>query len=501
MTALLSMSGVSKSFGATRALDDVSFEVDRGQVRALIGENGAGKSTLMKVLAGVHRPDAGRMSVDGRPYAPSRPADALRAGVAMIYQELSLAPHLSVEANILLGQERSSLGWLRRGEQRQIARRALVRLSQGDLPLDVPAGQLPIAKQQLVEIARALASEARILVFDEPTSSLTEEDATHLFAVIRDLKAAGLAIVYISHFLEEVTQIGDVYTVLRDGRSVADGSLADVTHADLARAMVGRKIEDLFPKTPHAIGEPLLEVRNLSGTVSPREISLTLHRGEILGLAGLVGAGRSELLRAVFGLDEVRHGDVRVLRLGPVGRSPRSSIRRGLGLVSEDRKTEGLAVGLSIADNLTMTDQRRYARFGFLNLGRRRAAVRQWMNRIGCKAAGPDQAIGELSGGNQQKVAIARLLHQEADVLLLDEPTRGIDIGTKAEIYRLIGELAAAGKAIILVSSYLPELMNVCDRIGVMCRGRLREVRAAKDWTEEQVMQSATGTTAEPVAV
>jgi ribose transport system ATP-binding protein len=498
MTALLSMSGVSKSFGATRALDDVSFEVDCGQVRALIGENGAGKSTLMKVLAGVHRPDGGRLTVDSRRYAPARPADALRAGVAMIYQELSLAPHLSVEANILLGQERSRFGWLRKAEQRKIARRALARLSQPDLPLDIPAGQLPIAKQQLVEIARALASDARILVFDEPTSSLTEEDVSHLFAVIRDLKAAGLAIIYISHFLEEVTQIGDVYTVLRDGRSVADGRLADVTHADLARAMVGRKIDELFPKIPHVAGEPLLEIRNLSGTTSPRDVSLTLHRGEIVGLAGLVGAGRSELVRAIFGLNAIRSGDVRMVTFGPVGRSPRLSIRRGLGLVSEDRKTEGLAVGLSIADNLTLTDLHRYSRFGFLNLGRRRAAVRQWMSRIGCKAASPDQPIGELSGGNQQKIAIARLLHQQADVLLLDEPTRGIDIGTKAEIYRLIGELAAQGKAIILVSSYLPELMNVCDRIGVMCRGRLREVRAAKDWTEEQVMQSATGTAAEP---
>ncbi len=451
----------------------------------------------MKVLAGVYRPDAGRMAVDGMPYAPSGPADAVRAGVAMIYQELNLAPHLSVEANILLGQERSRFGWLYKGQHRQIAREALTRLSQPDLPLDIPVGRLPIAKQQLVEIARALASNARILVFDEPTSSLTEEDAAHLFAVIRDLKAAGLAIVYISHFLEEVTQVGDVHTVLRDGRSVAEGKLSNVTHVDLARAMVGRKIEDLFPKTPHVIGEPLLEIRNLSGAVSPRDVSLTLHRGEIFGLAGLVGAGRTELVRAIFGLNEVRSGEARVLAVGPVGRSPRASIGRGLGLVSEDRKEEGLALGMSIADNLTLTDLHQYTRFGFLNLSHRRAAVAEWMKRISCRAAGPDQPIGQLSGGNQQKIAIARLLHQEADLLLLDEPTRGIDIGTKAQIYSLIGELAAQGKAIMLVSSYLPELMNVSDRIGVMCRGRLREVRATGDWTEEQVMQCATGAATE----
>jgi ribose transport system ATP-binding protein len=497
MSILLSMSGVSKSFGATRALVDVSFSVERGQVRALIGENGAGKSTLMKLLAGVHRPDAGQMMVSGQPYAPVRPVDAICSGVAMIYQELNLAPHLSVVDNVLLGQERSRLGWLRRAEQRAIAGRALARLSQSDLPLDTPVGRLPIAKQQLVEIARAIASDAKILVFDEPTSSLTEEDAGHLFAVIRDLKAAGMGIVYISHFLEEITQIGDVYTVLRDGRSVAEGRLADVTHADLARTMVGREIDELFPRIPHTRGAPLLEMRGLSGRTSPHHVSLTLHRGEILGLAGLVGAGRSELARLIFGLDEVRSGDVSVVDGGPVGHSPRASIERGLGLVSEDRKTEGLALELSIADNLTLTRMSLYSRSGFLNLSRRRNAAISWMNRIQCKAAGPDQSIGQLSGGNQQKIAIARLLHQGADVLLLDEPTRGIDIGTKAQIYRLIAELAAEGKAILLISSYLPELMNVCDRIGVMCRGRLREVRAASDWTEEQVMQCATGATIE----
>ncbi len=493
MPALLTMSRVSKSFGATQALEDVSFTVERGEVRALIGENGAGKSTLVKILAGVHRPDAGHMTIDGQPYAPVRPADAIAAGVAMIHQELNLAPHLSVEANIMLGQERARAGWVRGGEHRRIAREALARLSQGDLPLDMPVGQLPMAKQQLVEIARAIALRARILVFDEPTSSLTEADTAHLFAVMRDLRASGMGIVYISHFLEEVSEIGDVFTVIRDGRSVAAGKLAEVTHADLTRWMVGREISELFPHSPHAIGEPLLELKGLSGRPMPRDVNLSICRGEIFGLAGLVGAGRSELIRTIFGLEPVRSGAVRVVGAGPVGRTPRESIRRGLGLVSEDRKTEGLALGLSIADNLTLSNFRPYERFGWLDLRRRHEAVRDWIARIQCKTAGPEQPIGELSGGNQQKIAIARLLHQQADILLLDEPTRGIDIGTKAEIYRLIGELAASGKAIILVSSYLPELMNVCDRIGVMCRGRLREVRPVREWTEEQVMHCATG--------
>ncbi len=490
---LLSMSGVCKRFGATQALADVSFEVQPGQVHALIGENGAGKSTLMKILAGVYSPDAGRMKVEGRPFAPHRPADAIRARVAMIHQELNLAPHLTVEANIMLGQELSRCGWVREAAHRRRATEALERLSRPDLPLDVPVGKLPIAGQQIVEIARALVSRARVLVFDEPTSSLTEEDTAHLFAVIKDLRAAGLGIVYISHFLEEVAQISDVYTVLRDGRAVQSGAIADTTPDEIIRAMVGRELDELFPRVAHNVGEPLLEIRGLTGRSSPSDVDFSVRRGEIFGLAGLVGAGRSELVRCVFGLDEVRSGQVRVVDVGRVGIRPGASIRSKLGFVSENRKDEGLAVGLSIADNLTMTRLAPYCRLGWLNLWRRRKATQEWMRRIDCRAVGPDQPMDQLSGGNQQKIAIARLLHQDADVLLLDEPTRGIDIGTKAQIYRLIGRLAAEGKAIILVSSYLPELVNVCDTIGVMCRGRLREIRAAGDWTEEEIMHSATG--------
>jgi len=490
---LLRMSGVSKRFGATRALDDVSLAVRSGEVHALVGENGAGKSTLMKILAGVHQPDAGQMTVNGRPYAPQRPADAIRARVAMIHQELNLAPHLTVEANIMLGQEVSRAGWVRAGEHRRRAMRALERLSRADLPLDAPVGKLPIAAQQLVEIARSLASQARVLVFDEPTSSLSEDDTKHLFAVIGDLRGEGLGIVYISHFLEEVEQISDVYTVLRDGRAVQHGTMAGTHLDELVRAMVGRELDELFPHVAHEIGDPLLEVERLSGQSSPRDVRLVVRRGEIFGLAGLVGAGRSELLRCIFGLDEVAGGQVRVVGAGAVGARPRSSIARKLGFVSENRKDEGLAVALSIADNLTMTRLAPYRRAGWLNLRRRDRATREWMRKIDCRATGPAQPVVQLSGGNQQKVAIARLLHQEADVLLLDEPTRGIDIGTKAQIYRLIGQLAAQGKAVILVSSYLPELLNVCDTLGVMCRGRLREVRPARDWTEEEVMHVATG--------
>jgi ribose transport system ATP-binding protein len=374
----------------------------------------------------------------------------------------------------------------------------LARLSRPDIPLGAPVGSLPIGVQQLIEIARALVSDARVLIFDEPTSSLTEEDTAHLFEVIRDLRDQGLGIVYISHFLEEVAQVCDVYTVLRDGRAVGHGELSRVSLDEMIHLMVGRELSELFPCVPHTAGEPILEIKGLCGAESPRDVDLTLHRGEIVGLAGLIGAGRSELVRRVFGLEEIVSGRVRVIRVGSregrrVGGAPGNSIRNGLGFVSEDRKEEGLALSMSIVDNLTMTRLAPYGRFGILNLRRRSEAAEEWMKRVKCKAAGANQVIDQLSGGNQQKIAIARLLHQQADVLLLDEPTRGVDVGTKAEIYRLIGELAAQGAGIILVSSYLPELLNVCDRIGVMCRGRLREIRSAADWTEDEIMHSATG--------
>jgi ribose transport system ATP-binding protein len=484
------MSSIAKRFGATQALAGVSLEVQPGEVRALIGENGAGKSTLMKILSGVHRPDAGKMTLAGEPYAPRNPADALTRGVAMIYQELNLAPDLSVEANILLGQERSRFGWLRPREARTAARAALARLSRDEIPL----------AQQRVEIARALVGQARVIVFDEPTSSLTEEDTRRLFDVIRELRRGGLAVIYISHFLEEVAEISDTYTVLRDGQSVAAGKLAGTSLDTIVRAMVGRDLTEMFPHVPHTAGAPLLEVRDLSGCAAPRDVTLAVRRGEIVGLAGLVGAGRSELVRTIFGLAPVERGDVRVVvhsGWSPLAQSARQSIDRGVGLVSEDRKAEGLALELSIADNLTLSRLTPYRRGGLLRLGARRQATSHWIARMACRAAGPDQPIGQLSGGNQQKIAIARLLHQEADLLLLDEPTRGIDVGTKAEIYRLIGELAAAGKAIILVSSYLPELLGVADRIGVMCRGRLVDLRPTTAWTEEAIMHAATGSTSQ----
>lgn len=491
-TALLRMSNVSKAFGATRALSGVSLDARGGEVLALIGENGAGKSTLMKILSGAVVPDNGRMELAGRSFAPSGPHAARSSGVAMIYQELNLAPHLSVVENVMLGQERHRYGFVRRVAQRKQVQAALEQLGRGDLPLDAPAGTLSVADQQVVEIARALAIDARVIVFDEPTSSLTQHDVESLFQTIDKLKRSGIAIIYISHFLEEIRRIADRYCVLRDGAVAGSGSLAGVSEREIVSLMVGRAVEDLFPSVPHTPGEVALQVSDLSGIRAPSDITLDVRRGEILGIAGLVGAGRTELLRCLLSLDAVRSGQVSVM--GNVPRSsPRARIRAGLGFVSEDRKGEGLAQRETIVDNVTYSRLSPYSRWGWLNLALRREAVNQWMRRLNVKAQSAEQLVEQLSGGNQQKVALARVLHQQADVLLLDEPTRGIDVGTKSEIYRLMAQLASDGKAIIFVSSYYPELLSVCDRVAVMARGRLRAVQPAKDWTPDTILSCALG--------
>lgn len=489
-TALLSMHGICKRFGATQALQDVGLEAYAGKVVALIGENGAGKSTLMKVLSGAHAPDAGTMHLHGQRYQPRGPHDARQAGVAIVYQELNLAPELSVEDNIMLGIEERRAGFVSRRRQRVRVRQALDLLQHPDLTPERLVGTLPIGAQQLVEIARALVSQAKVVIFDEPTSSLPTQDVERLFGIIRRLQEQGIAIIYISHFLEEIREVADRYVVLRDGQPAGAGMLIDTSDAAIVTLMVGRAVDTLFPDVPHDLGEPLLEVEQLSGTPLPRQVSFEVHRGEIFGLFGLVGAGRTETLRQLFGMDASRSGRI-LIDQRSTAHTPAARIRAGLGFVSEDRKGEGLAQTMSIADNLTLSSLHQYTRCGMLQLKRRRAATLDWMERLQVKARDPEQTISHLSGGNQQKVAIARVLHQQAEILLLDEPTRGIDVGTKAEIYRLVGELAAAGRSIVFVSSYLPELMAVCDTIGVMSRGRLLEVRPILNWSEEEILKVA----------
>lgn len=484
---------MAKRFGATVALKSVSLEVAPGEIHAIIGENGAGKSTLMKILSGACRPDSGSLHLDGVRFDPEDPHAARQAGVAMIYQELILAPHLSVEENILLGEEPARLGWINSRSRREQARAALAQLHYEHLPLGAPVGSLPIAEQQVVEIARALIREPRLLILDEPTSSLTQVDTQRLFAAIRRLRDRGVSVLYISHFLEECQLLCDRFTVLRDGESVGSGAMASTPLAEIIHRMVGRNMEEIYPRSARSPGEVLLELKGLSGRIRPSEASLLLRRGEILGVAGLVGAGRTEMLRATFGLDPVAGGEILVRSSLRTHASPRQRLRDKIGLLSEDRKEEGLLLNRSLADNVTMTRFEPVSRWGFINPRVQKQVTRDWMTRLKVRARSPFQPAAQLSGGNQQKIALGRLLHHEADILLLDEPTRGIDVGSKAEIYRLIHELAGQGKGILFVSSYLPELLGVCDTLAVMCRGVLGPKRPVAEWTEHSIIEAAVG--------
>ena len=381
----------------------MSINLAAGEVHALVGENGAGKSTLMKVLSGACRPDSGSMTLGGEPYAPKGPRDALARGVAMIYQELTIAPHLSVEANVMLGQERTRGGLLDFAANRRLAGEALATLDHPDIRPEARAGSLSLGARQLVEVARALVSQARVIVFDEPTSSLTGRDSARLFEVIARLRDRGLAIVYISHFLEEVERVAARYTVLRDGRSVASGPLAGVSRATIIGQMVGRELDELFPRISRAVGEPILDLSGLAGRVMPKRADLTVRRGEVLGIAGLVGAGRTEMLRVLFGLDAIRGGQIRVKGVYAASASPRRRIEEGIGMLSEDRKGEGLALDRSIADNLTYPTLGRIARWGWIDRRRQRADASRWMAALRIKAGGPSRPVGVLSGGNQQE--------------------------------------------------------------------------------------------------
>jgi ribose transport system ATP-binding protein len=494
--AALRLIGIKKSFGATRALRGVSLEIAAGEVHAVIGENGAGKSTLMKILSGAHRADAGIMELSGQPYAPSDPHDARMKGVAMIYQELNLAVHLTAQENILLGAESSKLGFIDRKVSRERARAALAQLGHESLDLDRPAGRFSIATQQIIEIARALLTKPKVLIMDEPTSSLTPADTARLFDTIARLRGTGVSIIYISHFLEECRRIADRFTVLKDGETVGSGEMSSARLDHIVTLMTGREVKDLYPRTEHTLGDIVLEVNGVASAPRLKRASLRVRAGEIFGLAGLIGAGRTDLLRTIFALDQLSAGDVVIV--GPPARkeTPRKRWAQGVGFLSENRKEEGLMLTQSVADNITLTKQDSFGRFGFLSERRQRAAARRWIQDLRVKCHDPAQPINQLSGGNQQKVAIARLLEHPARIFLLDEPTRGIDVGSKAEIYELIGGLAKAGKTVVLVSSYLPELLGLCDTIGVMCRGELDAVRPRAQWTESEIMRVATGSAA-----
>ena len=493
------MRDIRKTFGPTIALGRVDLEVLPGEVHALVGENGAGKSTLMKILSGAYLPDSGEMEIDGKTYHPRHPLDARAAGVGMIYQELSIAPHLTVEENIVLGMEPMRGLFVDRKAMRVRALEALAHFDHPDIRPDALAGKLSVSARQLVEIGRSLAMGCKLLVFDEPTSSLAQKDIERLFSLIDRLKAQGISIIYISHFLEEVKRLASRLTVLRDGSVVGTREVATVAPEEVVAMMVGRDVEDLYPRTHHQPGERLLEIRDFSGHEKPRGLNLDVHRGEVVGIAGLVGSGRTEFLRALFGLDGVKSGEVLIGGKSQPG-NPRKRWQQGLGLLSENRKEEGLALNLSIADNVTLTCLERFGSGGTVSPKKQRAATAVWIDRLGIKCQGPAQAVGALSGGNQQKAAFARLLEHDVDVLLLDEPTRGIDIAAKARIYEAINEVVTDPKrprAVIMISSYLPELFGVCDRIAVMSQGKLTRAVAVENLTPHDVMLVATGKAAD----
>jgi ribose transport system ATP-binding protein len=488
--------GVHYPRAASWALDGVDLELRRGAVHALVGENGAGKSTLLHVLAGAVPASRGTLTLHGQPYAPRDPADARRRGVALIHQELALAPHLCVEANVVLGAEPTRTGLLARARARAIAREAFTLLGDTSVPLQARVRDLDPAARQLVEIARALASGAGVLLLDEPTSSLSRAQAEPLLALVRRLAAQGKALLYICHALDEVRQVASTCTVLRDGRVAACAPLAQLDDARIVAAMLGNEAIAVRQRPLRTRGAAVLHV---AGLYAPgvHDVTFTLHRGEVLGIAGLVGAGRTELLHALFGLAPVRRGKIRAgvcTERGNVG----ARWRAGMGFVSEDRARQGLALRAAVSDNVTWPALRSVSLGPFVSARRAARATQALVARLGIRCASPAQVTATLSGGNQQKVALARLLHAGCDVLLLDEPTRGIDVGAKAEIYRLVDELVAgaggrAPAAVVWVSSDPRELLAVCDRIAVIRHGRLREAQPAADLDVPRLMAMAMG--------
>ncbi|GAA0968722.1 sugar ABC transporter ATP-binding protein [Streptomyces rhizosphaericus] len=492
---VLALEGVNKSFGAVRALRDVSLELFAGEAHALAGENGAGKSTLIKILAGVHRPDSGRVLLDGEPVVFHGPAGARDVGTAVIYQEPTLFPDLSIAENIVMGrQPRRALGRIDHKAVRTSTAALMARLGV-ELDPDRPARGLSIADQQIVEIAKALSFDARVLIMDEPTAALTGSETARLFSVVETLRAEGAAVLFISHRLEEIFELCQRVTTLRDGRLVASEPLAGLTQDALVRRMVGRDLAELYPKQDSRVGETALAVRRLTREGVFRDVSFEVRRGEIVALAGLVGAGRTEVAQAVFGVDRADAGEVRVggevLRPG----SPTAAMDAGLALVPEDRRQRGLVMEMSIERNIGLTGLDRLGRAGLVKRALERGRAADWAVRLQLKYGSLADHVGVLSGGNQQKVVLAKWLATEPTVLIVDEPTRGIDVGTKAEVHRLLSSLAADGLAVLMISSDLPEVLGMADRVLVMHEGRLVAEIPRAEATEESVMAAATGLT------
>ncbi len=492
--AALEAHAVTKIFPGVKALDGVTLEVRAGEVHALVGENGAGKSTLVKVLGGAHAPDEGRVTLDGVPLPHGDPVAARRAGIGIIYQEFTLVPELTVAENIFLGREARGpfkRGPFLRGADMVRDARAILEKLGADLDPRTYVKRLSVGAQQQVEIARALASDARVLVFDEPSATLTDQELTRLFETIRELRSRGIAIVYISHRLEEVFDLADRVTVLRDGKHVVTTEIDGVTRTQLIHWMVGRELEDEYAFRPREHGETVLQVESLSDGARIRDVSFTLQRGEVLGFAGLVGSGRTESALSLFGRLPRTSGTAALCGEPIDFTHPAQALKRGLGYLTEDRKKHGIFGDLSVAENITVSNLFDYRTGPFVSSRRQLAAADAACKTFDVRTSGVDKKIAKLSGGNQQKALLARLLCRDLDVLILDEPTRGVDIGAKSEIYQLIYDLADRGMGIVMISSDLPELLGTCDRIAVFAQGRTVGVVDRDGATQEKIMELA----------
>jgi ribose transport system ATP-binding protein len=488
---LLEMRQIDKSFPGVQALKNVSLKLHCGEVLGLVGENGAGKSTLIKVLGGAHLPDAGKILIEGRPVHIPSPTAAQQAGVSIIYQEFNLIPELTVRENIFLGREKTRMGFVRAAEEHRKTLQLFRKIGINIVP-NARCSELTVAQQQTVEIAKALSVNAKIIVMDEPTATLTTQEVQHLFAIVRDLKSHGLGIIYISHRLDEIFEVADRAMVLRDGEHVGTRDVNDITREKLIEMMVGRPIESEFPKRAAGPGRERLRVEDLCRGKAVRNVSFIVRAGEVLGFAGLVGAGRTETMRLIFGADKADKGRIFIDGRKTDIRSPGDAIRNRICLLTEDRKGQGLVLIHSCRENFGLPNLDRFVHGMFLDQRRERKEFSDFVESLRIKVSGHEQLAMNLSGGNQQKVVLAKWLARNADIMIFDEPTRGIDVGTKYEIYLLMNRLAAEGKAIIMISSELPEILGFSDRIIVMHEGRIKgEITEVANTTQEDILSMA----------
>lgn len=487
---ILELKGITKIFPGVKALDNVHFQLKPGEIHALMGENGAGKSTFIKVITGVHKAEEGEMFLDGKPVRFKGPRDAQQAGIAAIYQHVTSYPHLTVAENIFMGHEKVKRGVIQWKEMNTAADVLLKELN-ADFKSTVEMGSLSVAQQQMVEIAKALSMDARILIMDEPTAALTKSESEDLYRIAEKLKANGVAIIFISHRFEDMYRLASRVTVFRDSQYIGTYDVDGITNADLINAMVGREIKDLFPKPKIKIGEEVLRVEKLSRTGYFKDVSLSVSKGEILGLTGLVGAGRTEVAQTIFGIEKYDGGKIFLEGREINVRKPSDAMNLGIGLLPEDRQHQGLILDWGIGDNITLAELSKYANHGITNIKKEREVAKELAESVDTKAVTLFDKASSLSGGNQQKVVVAKMLASDLKVIILDEPTKGVDVGAKAEIYEIMGELAQKGYAIIMISSEMPEILGMCDRIVVMCEGRVTGQLSRDEATQEGILQFA----------